>query len=179
MDFSELISKDKLEWRLPIRVCSIGSMSTGKTTWVLNFVKHIDKFISNCDEKIEIVLVSDNHDTMKNLKGICEEKRFAFLHYKSLPKMMLEPFETVADLSKQIIIILEDYMPLIQNSDQNILKIFLKNSRHKNIRSDDKMVVCYNFAFVVLWPLRMIYTFLMEGQPVEKIHLSKIINNHH
>ena len=67
--------------------------------------------------------------------------------------MMLEPFDTLADMSKQILIILEDYMPLIQNSDQNILKIFLKNSRHKNIRSScsfDKLHFLLNLYFSIL-----------------------------
>ena len=112
MDLSIEIDCDKIKPSLPLRLLSIGSMNTGKTYFVLQFIENIHRIAQNINNnsQIEILLLSENNETAMKLQNICSTKSFQFYHYRQLPYMM-KGNKQVTD-SKHRILIIEAWLIL-------------------------------------------------------------------
>ena len=124
-------SKESLKLDYPFRLIIIGPMNSGKSTFMLNYIKHLTELVNVKDDKqTEVIIISEIQSTISELERICRDNKYGFRNMKGIPSW--DALSSESSNSTHKIIIFEDCSVDLNASNQANIKNFLFQSRHNN-----------------------------------------------
>ena len=134
---------------LPFRVAILGSMGSGKSNFIFNFILNIQKVtdIKKYGDNVEIIFCYSSPNSLYSMEQAAKETGILFTPCKLLPDLTKITEYQKSDNKRQLLIFFEDLqfnfskLSLQQKKDFNT---FILQSRHQNIST---LITYHSFPY--------------------------------